>query len=76
MNHQSLILDLERSGAVKFGNFVLKSGKVSPFYIDLRDIVSKPDIFQRMVDMLIDKVREMEFDVVTGFPTQLSPMLQ
>jgi orotidine 5'-phosphate decarboxylase subfamily 1/orotate phosphoribosyltransferase len=73
MNHQSLILDLERSGAVKFGNFVLKSGKVSPFYIDLRDIVSKPDIFQRMVDMLIDKVREMEFDVVTGIPYTALP---
>lgn len=73
MSHMNLILDLENAGAVKFGNFVLKSGKVSPFYFDLRDIVSKPDIFQRMVDLLVDKVREMAFDVVTGIPYTALP---
>ncbi|MFQ3621015.1 MAG: orotidine-5'-phosphate decarboxylase [Spirochaetales bacterium] len=73
MSLTNLILNLENAGAVKFGNFVLKSGKVSPFYFDLRDIVSKPDIFQRMVDLLIEKVQSMEFDVVTGIPYTALP---
>ena len=36
---------LWRTGAIKFGDFVLKSGVHSPFYINLRFLISVPVVY-------------------------------
>lgn len=71
---QTLILDLHRIGSLKFGEFKLKSGATSPFYIDLRPIISYPEIVKNIVSLLKDEVKDLSFDVLTGIPYTALPL--
>lgn len=49
---EELILQLHEIGAVKLGNFKLKSGVMSPIYVDLRVLPSHPRVLERVVDSM------------------------
>lgn len=71
---RKLILFLFNSGAVKFGNFILKSGHESPFYIDLRGIVSHPEMMNLIGNLLEQAVSDKSFDMITGIPYTALPV--
>ncbi len=64
----TLALDLIASGCVRFGEFKLKSGALSPIYLDLRRLVSHPAILQRVARLYAGKLRELNFDRLAGIP--------
>lgn len=64
----TLAQDLLASGCVRFGQFTLKSGVVSPIYLDLRRLASRPDILRRAARAYAEKLRPLTFDRLAGIP--------
>ncbi len=63
---------LNKIGALQFGAFKLTSGKISPYYIDLRIVPSFPDAFQKVcnsyVDFIKDEIGVKNFERIAGIP--------
>ncbi|MEM3028319.1 MAG: orotate phosphoribosyltransferase [Candidatus Bathyarchaeia archaeon] len=64
---------LAKHGALQFGIFKLTSGKMSPYYVDLRIIPSFPKVFKRICEIYLDLAKETvgldAFDRIAGIPT-------
>ncbi|MBI5305245.1 MAG: orotidine-5'-phosphate decarboxylase [Chloroflexi bacterium] len=63
-----LARDLITSECVRFGAFTLKSGMVSPIYLDLRRLITHPEILQRVARAYAEKLRALQFDRLAGIP--------
>jgi uridine monophosphate synthetase len=69
---RDVALLLDDTGAIKFGSFTLASGKISPYYIDLRVIPSYPSAFSKLTDLFIQWLNghpKITFDRIAGVPT-------
>jgi orotate phosphoribosyltransferase len=68
---------LNTIGALQFGAFKLTSGKISPYYIDLRIVPSFPDAFHKICSIFVrfvkDNVGEKTFDRIVGIPVAGMP---
>ncbi len=59
-----LIEELKNVGAIKFGEFILSSGKKSNVYIDIKVAVTKPRILNKIAEEMLKKVQSLEFDKI------------
>jgi uridine monophosphate synthetase len=65
---ESLIVDLFDIGCLLFGDYVQASGAIFNYYVDLRQIISDPNLFHRVLHAYADKLQGLEFDRIAGIP--------
>ncbi|MHB8628238.1 MAG: orotate phosphoribosyltransferase [Aggregatilineales bacterium] len=65
---RALALAIHEIGALKFGQFTLKSGITSPFYIDLRLLISHPEALALSGTALAQAIIGVEYDRLAAIP--------
>lgn len=71
---EDFLLKAYELGIIKFGNFTLKSGIESPFYVDLRPLSSSPQLLKTLANNLLELVEDAPFDLICGVPYAALPM--
>jgi uridine monophosphate synthetase len=66
--HRDLILQLFDIGCITFGDHVQASGATFPYYIDLRKIISQPQIFHQIVGAYAEILEVLKYDRIAGIP--------
>lgn len=74
VSNLSLAKALVRSQCVRFGSFKLKSGRMSPIYLDLRRLVTYPDVLKLVARAYASILRKYKFDRIVGLPYAALPI--
>lgn len=72
--HDALIFALADLGAIQFGEFTLASGRQSPFYIDLRLLVSRPSVLAMAAEAYTSLLSTIAHDRIAGVPYAALPI--
>ena len=58
INKEFVFQTLEKTGALKFGDFTLASGAKSKYYIDMRIIPNFPKEFDQIIDVAVEYIKK------------------
>ncbi|MYC94398.1 MAG: orotidine-5'-phosphate decarboxylase [Caldilineaceae bacterium SB0661_bin_32] len=73
-SHRDLVTGLAELGALQFGDFTLASGKRSSMYVDLRLLVSQPDLMQAAAAAYAQELAALQCDRIAGVPYAALPI--
>jgi len=59
---------LHRIGAIRFGKFTLKDGRQSPFYVDLRVLISDPPVLRAVAQAMLERATGLPYHRLAGLP--------
>lgn len=74
MLKKNLVRHLIDTGCFRLGDFVLKSGKKSPFYIDLRRLISDPRAMDCAAKAYAAMAEGIPYDSISGIPAAALPL--
>lgn len=73
MDKEDLIKLLKECGAIQYGRFVLTSGAVSDYYIDIKKASSKPKILKELAKAMKEYIEN--YDYIAGMELGAVPLI-
>ena len=73
MNKKGLVKLLKKCGAIQFGRFVLTSGAVSDYYIDIKKASTDPVILKKIVEAMAEYTEG--YDILAGMELGAVPLV-
>ena len=73
MDKEELIQLLKECGAIQFGRFVLTSGAVSDYYIDIKKAITNPDILKKIAKAMAEYT--VGYDLLAGMELGAVPLV-
>jgi uridine monophosphate synthetase len=65
---------LLEAGCVRFGKFTLKSGLLSPIYIDMRQLIGHPTLLAQAASAYLPLLQQLTFDRLAALPYAAVPI--
>lgn len=63
---ESLIKLLKENDVIKYGNFILSSGKESNYYIDIKKGITNPEILKLIAILISEKFKDDKINRIAG----------
>jgi orotate phosphoribosyltransferase len=73
MDKEELIQSLKECGAIQFGRFVLTSGAISDYYIDIKKASTNPTILKKIAKAMADYIKG--YDLLAGMELGAVPLV-
>ena len=73
MNKEALIQLLKECGAIQFGKFVLTSGAVSDYYIDIKKASTNPSVLKKIAEAMAEFAEG--YDLLAGMELGAVPLV-
>jgi len=73
MDKEKLIELLKKCGAIQFGKFVLTSGAISNYYIDIKKASTNPKILKKIAEAMVEYTEG--YDVLAGMELGAVPLV-
>lgn len=73
MDKEELIHSLRECGAIQFGRFVLTSGAVSDYYIDIKKASTNPETLKKIVEAMAEYTEG--YDLLAGMELGAVPLV-